>query len=204
MSNSTLTTHDRANRALGICILAVVLGSIIIVVAVTSLLINAFSQLPPAETVQPPAVETHYSQPATESIPGTLALINDFRATQELPALALSADLNASAQAKADDLVSFDYWSHYRGDVSPWTFIRATGYDYARAGENLAKCYSGPVEFVQAWIDSPTHRAVLVGDYKEVGFGLTHDNNENCDYVVGHFASRKAGDAPLPVTGVAG
>jgi uncharacterized protein YkwD len=153
-------------------------------------IVTQISQLNDSEaTVTPPAIVVVDPQPATETVPGALALINQYRSTKHLPYLALDAQLNTSAQAKADDLATVGYWAHERPGRTPWSFIDDAGYKYQRAGENLAKCYLTTKEVVEAWIASPTHEAVLTGDYQDVGFGIRHSDKNNCDYVVAHFGS---------------
>lgn len=142
-------------------------------------------------TVQPPAVTVTKKQPAKVNLPGAWEAVNAYRATQHLPYLALDDQLSNSAQAKADDLVANNYWAHERTGATPWNFITDAGYDYARAGENLAKCYKTIDAVVDAWVASPTHHAVLVGDYQDVGFGIANNPRNGCDYVVGHFGTRQ-------------
>ncbi|MCO4274283.1 CAP domain-containing protein [Pseudarthrobacter sp. HLT3-5] len=124
----------------------------------------------------------------TEPVPGILAAVNEYRSTKHLPPLTMDRKLNSSSQAKAHDLVTNQYWSHTAPDGSTaWDFINEASYDYKTAGENLAKCYDSADAVVNAWIASPSHEAVLVADYQDAGFGLQHNDNDNCEYVVGHF-----------------
>lgn len=135
------------------------------------------------------ATSQSQSQPM-ERIPGLLSDVNAYRATQHLAALKLNTQLDTSSQAKAKDLVTRHYWSHTTPDgKSPWTFINAAGYDYRRVGENLAKCYDSPQAIVDAWIASPEHHAILVGDYKDVGFGAVTDAI-GCQYVAAQFGAQ--------------
>ena len=51
-----------------------------------------------------------------------------------------------------------------------WTkFIKQSGIDYSKAGENLAKGYQTPSKAVQALINSPTHYKNIIGDYTHIG-----------------------------------
>lgn len=128
-------------------------------------------------------------QAPQERVPGLLRQINTYRATHDLPALKLNDELSNSAQAKSDDLVERQYFSHYRDDETPWDYIEEAGYQYVRAGENLAKCYKSPEAIVKAWINSPAHREILLSNYQDAGFGTT-TNATGCAYVTGHFGSR--------------
>ena len=153
-------------------------------------------------TVEPAAAITIKPQPATVRLPGALEAINAYREKKHLPALVLNDQLTESAQTKADDLVLMNYWAHSRQGMTPWDFLKNAGYQYERAGENLAKCWPDTDALVNAWIDSPTHEAVLTGNYKEVGFGIAHSTRDDCNYVVGHFAMPVLEDEELPATGV--
>lgn len=126
----------------------------------------------------------------SDRLPGVVGAINTYRALHDLPALKLDADLNDAAQAKAGDLVAHQYWAHERPGKTPWDFFDASGYDYRTAGENLAKCFSDNDILVKAWIASPAHRAVLLGDYRDVGLGVATNERDGCAYVAGHFGSR--------------
>lgn len=44
-----------------------------------------------------------------------------------------------------------DYWAHYEpGGENAWQFIDEVGYDYDRAGENLATRYTDEDALIQA------------------------------------------------------
>jgi uncharacterized protein YkwD len=87
--------------------------------------------------------------------------------------------LNKSAQAKCEDMVAKNYWSH--NDPSgkePWRFIDAAGYRYEASGENLAYGFWTSSEVVGGWMNSPTHRNNLLDPkYVDVGFGICISDN---------------------------
>ena len=110
--------------------------------------------------------------------------------------------LNQSAQAKADDMVSRNYWSHNAPDgTEPWQFIHNVDYNYDMAGENLSCWYDNAKQAVDAWMDSPTHKAnILMPEFTEVGFGIILKTSDyvcgdkqpgNYSIVVQHFAQPK-------------
>ncbi len=88
--------------------------------------------------------------------------------------LTIDQRLTAAAQAKADDMVSRNYWAHNTPDgKAPWSFITASGYNYDLAGENLAYGFSGASEAVGGWMNSQEHRDnILNAGYQNVGFGV--------------------------------
>ncbi len=115
---------------------------------------------------------------ATEmSTSGLLNSTNEQRAQNGgLPALALNAKLASAAKAKANDMVARDYWSHNTPDgKEPWSFIDAAGYQYQKAGENLAYGFNDSYAVQNGWMLSEHHREnVLDPAYKEVGFGFAN------------------------------
>ncbi len=144
---------------------------------------------------------------ATEmSIQGLLQYTNSQRASNGLGPLTINSKLNTSAQAKANNMVSRDYWAHNTPDGDePWVFIDATGYQYQKAGENLAYGFSNSEATVIGWMNSPTHRAnILDQTYTEVGFGFVNaDNFVNTGQetvVVAHYGEPiKVASAPTTV-----
>ena len=96
-----------------------------------------------------------------------------------LSALTLNSKLAAAAQAKANDMVARNYWSHNTPDgKEPWVFIDAAGYEYQKAGENLAYGFATSEDAVTGWMNSPSHRAnILDTAYKEVGFGFANSSD---------------------------
>lgn len=101
---------------------------------------------------------------------------NKQRAANSKASLKLNSQLSAAAQAKAQDMVARDYWSHNTPDGSPpWAFIMNYGYQYQKAGENLAHGFDSSSETVIGWMNSQTHRQNLLDDsYTEVGFGIAN------------------------------
>jgi hypothetical protein len=99
---------------------------------------------------------------------------NAQRAADHEQPLVLNSQLNAAAQAKANDMAARNYWSHNTPDGrTPWSFITTAGYHYQMAGENLAYGFNNAADTVSGWMNSPTHRAnILNQNYKDVGFGV--------------------------------
>ncbi len=108
-----------------------------------------------------------------------LRVTNAERYTNHESALTLNSALSAAAQAKANDMVIRNYWSHNTPDGrTPWTFIAKAGYDYQAAGENLAYGFRSADSAVTGWMNSPEHRAnILNNNYQDVGFGVANADN---------------------------
>lgn len=96
--------------------------------------------------------------------------VNDYRISKGLAPLVTNEQLNASACAKADDMIANQYWSHNSPTgITPWYFFDQAGYNYRSAGENLAYNYPSETALVTGWINSPGHEANMVGNYAEQG-----------------------------------
>jgi Cysteine-rich secretory protein family len=89
-----------------------------------------------------------------------------------------------------------EYFSHYAPDgTSPWYWFDQSGYKYVHAGENLAIHFTDSSEVVDAWMDSPTHRANIVnGNFTEIGVGTAKGTYQGYDtvYVVQLFGAPAA------------
>ena len=138
-----------------------------------------------------------------------LQATNDDRVQNQALPLKYNGQLQLAAQAKANDMVKNDYWSHQTPTgEQPWSFVTKTGYQYQTAGENLAYGFSSAGTVMNAWLQSPEHRANLLSDnYSEVGFGVA----QAADYlghgqqtvVVALYALPTSVGSSVPVTTMA-
>ncbi len=120
-------------------------------------------------------------------------LTNQERQNNGLSTLNYNDALAAAAYLKAQDMLQQNYWAHYSpSGRSPWDFVKAAGYNYQLAGENLAKNFLFSQDVVSAWMASPTHRDNIVrGDFKDVGFSVVNGvlNGEETTLVVQMFGA---------------
>ncbi len=105
------------------------------------------------------------------------ALLKDTNLEREangLPPLNLNPELTQAAQMKAQDMFAKDYWAHVSPDgTTPWYWIKDAGYNYLYAGENLARGFNSSSAVVDAWMNSPEHRAnMLSPHYTDIGFAV--------------------------------
>jgi len=100
-----------------------------------------------------------------------VSLINDERDKVGLSELIINQKLNLAAKNKAEDMIKKQYWSHNSPDgLTPWVFIKKTGYSYRFAGENLAKGFRSEESLVDGWMNSELHRKNLLNkNYEEIG-----------------------------------
>jgi len=126
-----------------------------------------------------------------------LILTNQQRQNSNLAALTDNAELDQAATNKAADMFNKDYWAHNAPDgTTPWTFIKATGYNYVYAGENLARGFNSASDVINAWMNSPEHRQnVLSPNYQNVGFAVATGklNGEDTVLVVEMLGSTNLG-----------
>lgn len=129
---------------------------------------------------------------------------NAIRAEKGLPILKIDGKLSAAASNKAADMFTKNYWAHVAPDgVSPWVFIKNSGYNYLYAGENLARGFTGTSEVVEAWMESPSHRDnMLSPNYSDVGFAIATGSLTGSDtvLVVEMFGTKYDDNSPVAIT----
>lgn len=107
-------------------------------------------------------------------LPGVVTtLTNNERAKYNVAPLLRNTLLDAAAQMKAEHMAAEEYFAHNSpGGITPWYWFEQAGYVYSHAGENLAVHFQDSDEVVKAWMNSPTHKANVVGSqYTEIGIG---------------------------------
>lgn len=103
---------------------------------------------------------------------GIIAETNRHREQDGLLPLRMNAKLNLAAKAKLDDMFRQQYFEHESPDgKTPADVIKAAGYQFIIVGENLALGnYQNDVVLVEAWMDSPGHRAnIMDSKFHEIG-----------------------------------
>lgn len=118
---------------------------------------------------------------------------NEERLDNNLSELDLNPLLTASAQLKADDMADGAYFAHTSPTgLSPWYWFQQAGYKFNYAGENLAVNFRDSSSVTKAWMNSPTHRANIVGqNYEEVGIATATGKykGKTTTYVAQHFGT---------------
>ncbi len=77
------------------------------------------------------------------------------------------------------DMIANNYFDHTSPTgETPGDRATAAGYRWLKVGENIAKGQRTPKEVVDAWMNSPHHRAnILDPDFTELGVALEYDSN---------------------------
>lgn len=118
---------------------------------------------------------------------------NKARSDAGLPELRINDELSKAASLKVMDMFEAQYWAHVSpSGVQPWKWFADAGYSYSVAGENLAKDYPTAQATVNAWLDSPTHRANLLNkDYVDVGYAVMDGDldGENTTLIVAMYGA---------------
>jgi len=121
-------------------------------------------------------------------------LTNQERTELALAPVTRNAVLDNAAQLKAQDMADNGYFSHDSpAGVTPWHWFKVAGYPFVHAGENLAVYFTDSDEVVDAWMNSPTHRANIVNSqYREIGIGTARGTYKGFDtvFVVQLFGTR--------------
>ncbi len=114
------------------------------------------------------------AQASSISQSNIIKLTNQERAANGLNTLKENSALAAAALAKANNMFSAQYWDHFGPNgETPWQFIRAEGYNYVYAGENLAKGFQTSEGVHEAWMASPTHAAnIMSASYMDIGVAV--------------------------------
>jgi uncharacterized protein YkwD len=125
----------------------------------------------PPNPVPPPSPSDDYSQEL-------LRLHNAERAKKNLPVLALDDQLHQAAKSHAEYMAKVNRLAHDGiGDGSPWDRMKAAGYHYSSAAENIAWNQRNPQDVMQSWMGSSEHRQNIMGRFQHVGFGLAKTAN---------------------------
>lgn len=159
----------------------------------------------PVEKVEQPApVQPQPQQPAEENNNGqnnqqeqlgqlnqyeqqVVELTNQERAKHGLQPLEIDYELSRVAREKSRDMAINNYFDHNSPVYgSPFDMMRSYGINYRTAGENIAKGQRTPQEVVNAWMNSPGHRAnILSADYTHIGVGYVEQGNHWTQQFIG-------------------
>jgi uncharacterized protein YkwD len=103
-----------------------------------------------------------------------LAMTNRERLRRSLSRVDIDIRLVEDAVQHSEAMARANKVSHQLpGEPSPEDRVQAAGYTFSRMGENVAEGQDTALETVQAWMDSPPHRANLLDpDCQHAGFGL--------------------------------
>jgi|GEM_PF-544296 len=142
-------------------------------------------QIPP-QTESPALTNCTYDQIDTDM----LAAVNNARAVsrtcgnQSMPAVAsltLACKLTQAAQNHSEDMATYFNMSHTGSDGSSMSSrIRATGYQFSSAAENIARGQDSVQSVMNAWLNSPGHCAnIMRASVSQLGVGFAIGTSPN-------------------------
>ena len=102
-----------------------------------------------------------------------MTLVNEERASNGLAPLTISQELTVKSRIKSRDMKEQGYFSHNSPTYgSPFEMMKQLGISYSSAAENIAMGYRTAEAVVNAWMNSPSHRAnILSTRYTSMGIG---------------------------------
>lgn len=108
-----------------------------------------------------------------------IRLINIERTNRGIPALKTNWQLSRVARYKSQDMINKNYFSHQSPTYgSPFDMMKSFGLRFSAAAENIAYGQRTAKEVVNAWMNSPGHRAnILSRSYTETGVGAAKKAN---------------------------
>ncbi|WYV00227.1 CAP domain-containing protein [Oceanobacillus sp. FSL H7-0719] len=114
-------------------------------------------------------------------------LTNQERAKNGLQPLKVDNKLSEVAREKSRDMASNGYFDHNSPSYgSPFDMMKSFGISYRTAGENIAQGQKTPQEVVNAWMNSPGHRAnILNGEFTHIGVGYVEQGNHWTQQFIG-------------------
>jgi uncharacterized protein YkwD len=112
---------------------------------------------------------------ATEiTIDSVLAEMNTRRTAAGLPPLRNDLRLDKAAGDRVQEMEEQEYWGHVGPTGrSPFVWLKARGYEYYMAGENLAAGFETAEVMVDGWMESKGHREnILSPIYTDCGIAI--------------------------------
>jgi uncharacterized protein YkwD len=104
--------------------------------------------------------------------------INQYRQQNGKPALTLNGQLNDSSNWMSNDMATKNYFSHTDSQGrSPFDRMRAFGYSYSAASENLYAGKASADGAFESWRNSPGHNTNMLGNYREIGIARACNAN---------------------------
>lgn len=137
--------------------------------------IKNYDLIYPGQKITVPTLPESVTAYETEVI----RLVNDVRKDNGLKPLLQDWQLPRVARYKSQDMRDLGYFSHTSPTYgSPFNMMKSFVISYKTAGENIAKGYATPKAVVDAWMNSPGHRAnILNPSYTHIGVGFVASGN---------------------------
>ena len=141
--------------------------------AVAAALLAACASYEPEKA---PAFYESLARPGAEvSVPAAASLLSDYRRANALPAVEPDPALNAMAKDQARRMSELDRLTHDAGGRGFTQRLNASGFQAARAVENVGAGYHTLAEAFSGWRDSPSHnKNMLVAGATRFGIATAY------------------------------
>lgn len=134
------------------------------------------SDLPQGDEPRKPALEPIPPEELEALRAQVVEAHNTIRSEAKLRKFIVSKKLTAAAQAHAEDMAAQRKMGHDGSDGStPAERVKAQGYRYYRAGENVAAGRFSIDRLMRGWMNSPPHKKNILGGFSEIGVGCAVD-----------------------------
>lgn len=132
-----------------------------------------------SNTTAKPAENSGQTSNINSEATEVIRLVNIERSKNGLAPLKANGELSKVATVKAQDMIDKNYFDHTSPTYgSPFDMMKKFGINYTAAGENIAYGQKTPAEVMNAWMNSPGHRAnILNSNFTEIGVGVAKDKN---------------------------
>ena len=129
-------------------------------------------------------VTYNYNETETQLV----TLINDYRVSQGLNALQVVNHISYKSQEHNEYMIDKNVVNHDYFEQRSNNIIHVLGAE--RVGENIAYNYVTAESAMQAWLNSPGHKANLLGDYTHFGISVTVDPVTGRKYYTNMFMKK--------------
>lgn len=115
--------------------------------------------------------------------------VNNLRNKYGLPGVSIDDKLIVSSNNKVNDMINRHYWAHTSPNGTPFsTFVWQADNRANHSGENLTRCFKSRDEAFKALVASPTHFAVMTGDFTAIGVTESVEPDTGCVITAMHFS----------------
>jgi uncharacterized protein YkwD len=117
-----------------------------------------------------------------------VALINDYRVSQGLNSLEVINHISFKSEEHNEYMIENKVVNHDYFEQRSNNIINVLGAE--RVGENIAYNYATAEAAMHAWLNSPGHKANIVGDYTHIGMSVSVDSETGRKYYTNMFMKR--------------
>jgi uncharacterized protein YkwD len=139
-----------------------------------------------SEDVSAKQVITSYDYNETEL--RTVTLINDYRESKGLNRLEVINHISYKSQEHNIYMIDNNVVNHDYFESRSENIIEVLG--AVRVGENIAYNFVNAESAINAWLNSPGHKANIEGDYTHIGISVTTNPTTGRKYYTNMFMKR--------------